>query len=336
MAATSWWHGRIVSGLASYWVYQHLGNLSPAERATDEIWQQIAAHTGGDEMDLTDVLDQFADRVDQRPETYRWSYCRDLGSSRLVVVDSRAARVLEPGRRSILDARETDWLRESLTGDVDHLFIGTSLPFLLAPGLHAVEAWNEALAGGSWGDRLQQVGEKLRRRVDLEHWAAFQDGFQTVAQMVIAVARGGRGRPPHTITFLSGDVHHSYVAEVRRPRGEPATTSRIIQAVCSPIRNPLPEFMRFVTGFLAYGLAGPIGLGLAQSARVPRPPFRWDLLSRPWYDNNLATLEVVSDGLRIWWQSGVVSDGNHRKPSLEQVASAYLGNAGATEVTTER
>ena len=30
MEATSWWHERIVAGLASYWVYQHLGNLSPA------------------------------------------------------------------------------------------------------------------------------------------------------------------------------------------------------------------------------------------------------------------------------------------------------------------
>lgn len=27
--STSWWHERIVSGLMSYWVYQHLGNLSP-------------------------------------------------------------------------------------------------------------------------------------------------------------------------------------------------------------------------------------------------------------------------------------------------------------------
>ena len=32
MEATSWWHGRIVAGLASYWVYQHLGNLSPRAR----------------------------------------------------------------------------------------------------------------------------------------------------------------------------------------------------------------------------------------------------------------------------------------------------------------
>ncbi|WP_309232904.1 alkaline phosphatase D family protein [Blastococcus sp. TML/C7B] len=28
-----WWHGRITGGLVSYWVYQHLGNLSPQELA---------------------------------------------------------------------------------------------------------------------------------------------------------------------------------------------------------------------------------------------------------------------------------------------------------------
>ena len=33
MEATSWWHDRIVGGLASYWVHQHLGNLGPEERA---------------------------------------------------------------------------------------------------------------------------------------------------------------------------------------------------------------------------------------------------------------------------------------------------------------
>ena len=323
MRTTSWWHGRIVSGLASYWVYQHLGNLSPAERAEDEIWQLIMAHDGAGELDLTDALDGLAERVDDRPETYRWSFSRQLDSCRLVVVDSRAARVLDPPR-SMLDNTELAWLDEQLRGDVDHLFIGTSLPFLLSPGLHHLEAWSEALADGAWGRRLVPVAEELRRVVDLEHWAAFQHGFQTVAAMIIDVARGGRGRPPKTITFLSGDVHHSYLAEVRRPRSEPASTSRILQAVCSPIRNPLPSVMRFATAVLAYGIAGPAGRLATRSAKVPHPPFHWEFVERPWYDNNLGTMEILDDGLEFWWDTGVVEGGDHAHPRLRRVTSSKV------------
>src|SRR5205085_6125201 len=53
MAETSWWEERIVAALSSYWVYQHLGNLSPTERAEDEIWCRVIAHEGPDELDLT-------------------------------------------------------------------------------------------------------------------------------------------------------------------------------------------------------------------------------------------------------------------------------------------
>ena len=36
MKQTSWWQERIVGALSSYWVYQHLGNLGPAELAENE------------------------------------------------------------------------------------------------------------------------------------------------------------------------------------------------------------------------------------------------------------------------------------------------------------
>ena len=153
MEQTEWWHGRIVAGLASYWVYQHLGNLSAKERADDEIWQLVTSHDGPDELDLSEVLDRFADRVDQQPESYRWSYSRDINGSRLVVVDSRAARVLEHDDRQMLDEGEMAWLDAQLTGDVDHLFIGTSLPFLLPPGLQHLEAFSEALTARGMGPR---------------------------------------------------------------------------------------------------------------------------------------------------------------------------------------
>ena len=123
MEATSWWHGRIVAGLASYWVYQHVGNLSPPERAEDAIWRRITAARGDDELDLGPVLDGLADRADQRPDSYRWSYAGTSGS-RLVVVDSRAARKLVPGGRALLDQAEMDWFDGRMRGDVRHLLVG--------------------------------------------------------------------------------------------------------------------------------------------------------------------------------------------------------------------
>lgn len=325
MEATSWWHDRIVAGLGSYWVYQHLGNLSPAERAGDPVAKAITEHDGPEEYDASSLLDSFADRADQEPSSYRWSFARDFGDqARLVVVDSRAARVLDPEDRNLLDDEELQWLDGRLQGGFDHLLIGTSLPFLLAPGLHYVEAFSEALAGGAWGGRLAKAGEKLRTVADLEHWAAFQDGFQTVTAMVLEVARGERGNAPETVTFLSGDVHHSYVSEARPTRrgnrGQAPVRSRIVQAVCSPIRNPLSRKWRFATAFLSYGVAGPLGHVVARSAKVPDAPLKWSLLEGPWFDNNLATLEVTGRGLRMWWAKGQVDGDDHEHPRLVTVA----------------
>jgi hypothetical protein len=323
MEATSWWHERIVAGLGSYWVYQHLGNLSPAERAGDPLWQAVVTgRDGGGEVDLTDRLDAFAARVDQDPTAYRWSWTRDLDDVRLVVVDSRAARVLDPAHRSMLDPEELAWLDQQMRGGFRHLLVGTSLPFLLSPGLHHFEAWDEALVAGAWGPRGSRFGEWLRQTVDLEHWAAFQHGFAEVAEMALSVANGERGPAPDTVTFLSGDVHHSYVSEVTRVEGRSGPRSRIVQAVCSPIRNPLPRVMRYATAVLSYGLAGPMGAVAARSAHVPDPPFQWELVEGPWYDNNLAVLEDRgAEGLALTWYTGVVEGGDHEHPRLEEVAS---------------
>ena len=303
MDATEWWHGRIVAGLSSYWVYQHLGNLSPAERAADEIWQEIAKYDGDAELDLTARLDDLAERVDRDPEAYRWSYSRDLAGVRLIVLDSRAARVLEPERRAMLDPTELAWLDENLRGGFRHVLIGTSLPYLLPPGLHHVEAWNEAVAGGAWGRRWGGFGEWMRQALDLEHWGAFERSFRQLAEMVTEVADGRRGEAPRTVTFLSGDVHHSYVSEVRRRGG-----SRVLQAVCSPIRNPLPFVLRFLTAVLAYAVAGPMGRLVARSAHVHTPPFTWTKLAGPWFDNSVATLEDRDHGLVLRWEKGVAGD----------------------------
>ena len=331
MEATSWWHGRIVAGLASYWVYQHLGNLSPAARAEDEVYAHVRAHqgAGGPEHDLGGLLDAFAERVDQQPHTYRWSYTRGFDTqARLVVVDSRAARRLEPESRAMLDADEAAWLDAQLRGDVDHLLVGTSLPFLLARGLHHLEAFSEALAQGAWGGLGGRAGEVLRQLVDLEHWGAFQRSFQDVAGQVMEVAAGKRGRAPSTVTFLSGDVHHSYVSEARPAATDgPAVRSTILQAVCSPMRNPLSRHMRFVTAVLSYGVAGPVGRLAARSTRVPDAPLTWRYAEGPWFDNNLAFLRLAGPSIRMWWVRGEVVD-DPAQPRLAKVEAYELDEGG--------
>ncbi len=318
---TSWWHERLMGGLSSYWVYQHLGNLAPAELADDPVYALVVAGAdGADEVDLTEAVFDLSAQVDRHPEAYRWSYRRDLGDCRLVVVDSRAARVLEPDRRSMLDPQETAWLDEQLTGDVDHLLIGTSLPFLLPPGLHDLEAIDEEAAEGAYGRRVAALAEKSRRAIDLEHWAAFNDGFAAVFEMVMDVARGNRGRAPDTIVFLSGDVHNSYVAEVTDAAQRHGARSRIVQAVCSPIRNPMPRGVRVMMSLFAKGLVGPMDFWRSHSKRVPDPPYPWTVTHGPWFDNCLAELAVDGTGLSLSWRAGVVDGGDPAEPRLDTVA----------------
>jgi PhoD-like phosphatase len=321
-----WWRDRIVGGLASYWVYQHVGNLSPAALAQDEMWQRVAQHAAcgsTEELDITEELDALAQRVDLHPETYRWSYSRDLGESRLVVVDSRAARLLDPERRSILDDEEMRWLDGELCGDVDHLFIGTSLPFLMAQGIHDLEAINEAMSTGAWGERVARWGEKMRRALDLEHWGAFQQGFHDVLHMVEEVATGVRGRRPGTITFLSGDVHNSYVTTFDSNDIAPGA-STVLQAVCSPIRNPLPRSVRIAQAFIGKRLARPLSILVSRTDKVPNAPYDWQVTHGPWFDNTLATLEVRGRGLVIRWQAGEVVGDELDAPRLREVARVVV------------
>lgn len=329
MRATPWWQDRIVGALGSYWIYQHIGNLSPGLLAEDELWQAITAHSASgspDELDITERLDALAARADRHPETYRWSFTRELGDCRLVMIDSRAARVLEPDRRSMLDPEEQRWLDGELHGDVRHLFIGTSLPFLLPPGLHDLEAWNEVMAQHGYGRALGKVAEQVRQVIDLEHWAAFHDGFEDVFEMVMSVARGERGQAPATVTFLSGDVHNSYVAEVLSPERHGAS-SRIVQAVCSPMRNPMPMPLRGFMSLFAKSLVRPMGMFSRRSTKLPDPRYPWAVTQGPWFDNNIAICEIDGRDLRLRWYAGVTEDGETDLPGTRVVADIRVAGA---------
>ncbi|MGH3148013.1 MAG: alkaline phosphatase D family protein, partial [Rubrobacter sp.] len=131
MRGKPWWEERIIGAFMSYWIYQHLGNLSPEDADADGLFERVQSAD-----DPTRILREFAYRADREIAGTRWSYYRDFGKVRLIVMDSRAGRVLKEGHRSMLDDEEWAWIEDKATGDFDHLLFGTSLPFLLAPGLH--------------------------------------------------------------------------------------------------------------------------------------------------------------------------------------------------------
>lgn len=267
MRATPWWQERVISGLMSYWVHQHLGNLSPAELAADPLYAAVRGTPDG-----TEALRTFAASADADPAAVRWSYRRDFGRTRLLMVDTRAARVLDEERRAMLDEGEARWLQAQLPepGACDHLLIGTSLPWLLPPLIHDAEGWDAALCAGSRGPRWARIGERLRRRADLEHWAAFPASFRFLTELL---ARAGSGPgAPATVSVLSGDVHHAYVAEPFWPNSMPQLTARIAQLTCSPVHNSVPAPVRagFRFGWSRFGRR--LGRALARHGRAVRPP----------------------------------------------------------------
>jgi hypothetical protein len=290
MREQPWWESRVEGGVMSYWIYQHLGNLSPGELNDLELLRRVR-----EAPDAGPLLRAFAHEADRENEGTRWSFCRDADDVRVVVIDSRAGRVLGETRhgrhrdRAMVDDDEWQWLEQHVRGDVDHLVVGTSLPWLLLPGLHYAEAWSEAVCDGAWGRGFARLGERVRRAADLEHWPAFHASFLRLAQLLEDVAAGRRGSAPATITVVSGDVHHAYLAEVAFPRSARAR-SAVFQAVCSPFRNDLDRRERAVVNFGGSRVGHALTRALARAAGVADPPVRWRVRDGPWFDYQFATL----------------------------------------------
>jgi len=290
-ARVPWWHERMVAALMSCWIYQHLGNLDLAACAEEGVLDLLEREPG----DAAPVLREYVEEALLAPARVRWSCRRELGRTRLVVVDSRAGRVLGPGQRDMLDAAEWEWLDAELRGDVDHLLVASTLPVLLPPGLHDLEAWSERLCDGAWGGRVADWTERLRQELDLEHWAAFGAGFDRLMRSLLDVAAGRRGRAPASIALLGGDVHFGYVAHARTPPG----SSPISQLVGSPMRNRLePRLEALVRASLSPGPRLLTGV-LARLAGARRPPVPWRVAYGPWFENHVSDMTLEPGRARI-------------------------------------
>ncbi|HEX3832318.1 MAG TPA: alkaline phosphatase D family protein [Solirubrobacteraceae bacterium] len=292
MRQTSWWGERIIAGLWTYWIYQHLGNLSPVELEADELYRQVR-----EAEDAGPLLRQFATAAEREGGGGLWSFSRQIGGSRLLVLDGREGRVLSDGQREMMDDDQWAWVTEQLTGDYDHVLLANTLPVLLAPTLHYVEAWNEAVCQGAWGRWAIGWSEKLRRALDLEHWASFQPSFHRFISLVADVGSGRLGAAPASVVMLGGDVHQAYLEHVgfRSDRG---VRSAVYQAVCSPFRNQLERKQRNFVGIARRSrVVGLLARAVARSAGVDDPDVRWRVEQQPTWRNQLGWLEI--DGRRL-------------------------------------
>jgi phosphodiesterase/alkaline phosphatase D-like protein len=318
MDKTPWWRDRIRAGLASYWVYQHLGNLSPDELAGNEDYQRLIAGGGDAWPQLAEVAER-ADREVDCSKGIRFSYRWDLGRTRLIMIDSRNGRILESGERMMIGEDEFRWVEsnsEENPETYDHLLLASSVPWLMPPAIGDLETLNERAADrGGWRGEL---GEKLRRAGDFEHWSAFYKSFVRLGEMIARIANHRDG--PSTISVLSGDVHHSYAARAQVDGVSPDGAS-VHQLVCSPVHNYVPLFIKpvFRLGWTRPA-AAVIGWWVRRSG-VPSAPMTWSDVCGPLFGNTIATVEVHGRDAQVFFEQP------RKSTTLEEAGRVSLSRA---------
>ena len=217
--ATAWWDERITGAFMSYWIYQHIGNLAPPELEQEHLLAELGAERDGGAR-----LREFARAVDREPAASRFAFHRDFGRSRLVVIDSRAARVLSEGRRDMVDDEEWQWIAEHARGNLrppDHREH--------AAGVH--DSRDRRARGLERGGLLGRLGPSRRARRRALAAGARPGALARLPALVPddgrapARARRGPGRPGHDLT------HRRRRAPRLRRGGQPRASAR--RAACS-------------------------------------------------------------------------------------------------------
>ena len=140
--------------MMSYWVYQHLGNLSPDEIRAEGMLERFIKLG-----DATDALTEWAEEAEKFtpvPGGYRFSFYRDLGpvragGDRQPQRAGARARFPADGRRRRVGVGG----RAQADVECDHLVLATSVPVVMPGGMHDLERWNERVCDGAWGQTVR-------------------------------------------------------------------------------------------------------------------------------------------------------------------------------------
>jgi hypothetical protein len=304
--ATPWWEAHIIGALVSYWIYQHLGNQSPERIRSEGLLDLLVAAEDG-----TEVLTAWARRSEQFtpvPGGYQFSFVRRLGPDRLIVIDSRNGRELEPGRRRMVGEEEWAWVCEQALSTQRHLILATSLPIFVPGGAHGLQTWSEQACDGRWGSIVASAAERLRRALDLEDWPAFHRSFDAVVGLLLELT--GRPDPPASITILAGDIHTSFVSRIELPgeRGD-----RVVhQIVSSPIRNALGRAERLALRAALSRTGRKVGNWLERRLGRHRDDIRWDIVDGPYFHNGMGELAWAGRRMNVRLERAMPEDGDER------------------------
>ncbi|HEX2783706.1 MAG TPA: alkaline phosphatase D family protein [Ilumatobacteraceae bacterium] len=315
-----WWEDHVIGGLMTYWLYQHLGNLSPDAVKSEGLVDALTQVDDGEA--LLREWAMGAEEFTPTAGTYRFNFIRDIHRVRLVMIDSRNSRVLDPGNRRMVDADQWQWVVDACNVDVDHLLIGTSLPVFVPGGLHDLQVWSEAICDGVWGWPGRKVGEWLRLRADMEDWPAFLGSFSAFVELLQKLGAKSRPDAPATISVLAGDIHFSFAAEIRFP-AERDMVTRVHQLVSSPIRNALkpPESTAMRLGTSRFALL--VGRFLRRAAGRRRTRVLWKMDRGPTFANCLSQLFFVGRSAELVVLQARPHD-DDAQPTLDRVIEVDL------------
>ena len=287
MRAKPWWDARITGAFMAYWIYQHIGNLSPPELAEEAMLELVKA-----DDDAGPRLREAARMWDRESAASRWAYYRDFGDSRLLV--ARLARRARARRRPARDGRRGGVgldrrplaRRVRPSRDREH---AARLHAARHPPPRGVERGGLRRALGQASPPGSPSGSGAASTSSTGRRSTSRSTGCATGCAESATGEAGT-TPPASIVVIGGDVHNSYVAEVDlgERHAQPRLPDRLL-AVPEPARaaraahRPRHRLARRRRGLLA-----------ARQARRRRPAVgrRGTSARRRTFDNTIGELEL--------------------------------------------